>query len=320
MPTLNIPYLHGYWQRALGLPYASPAEEDLDATLLSGLGLNVLETNRQLHAERPTFEQFEAWIAATAGDEMDLDRLRRALNGEAIGSGIEGLDQAEGLTLEDLAHWDEHGYVIVRNAVPLSGAQAAEAAIFNYLGMDAANPETWYSNNQGHSIWVSLLRHPTFRANRRSPRLVKAFAQLWGRDDLWCTVDQGGLNPPERPGWPFPGPHIHWDTTIAPPHLFGLQGILYLADTAENQGAFSCVPGFHRTLPDWLSTVPAEADARQYARATLTMKPIAANAGDLILWHHLLPHGSSPNTALRPRVVQYISMRPTRWPHHDVWR
>jgi len=31
------------------------------------------------------------------------------------------------------------------------------------------------------------LRHPTFWANRRSPRMVKAFAQLWGREDLWVS-------------------------------------------------------------------------------------------------------------------------------------
>jgi len=110
-------------------------------------------------------------------------------------------------------------------------------------------------------------------------------------------VDQAGLNPPERPGWPFPGPHLHWDTTLATPHYFGVQGILYLVDVAEDQGAISCVPGFHKILDAWLKELPPGADARTVAKATLEMKPIAASAGDLVLWHHALPHGSSPNHA-----------------------
>ena len=31
------------------------------------------------------------------------------------------------------------------------------------------------------------------------------------------TADRAGFNPPERPGWRFPGPHLHWDSSIAPP-------------------------------------------------------------------------------------------------------
>ena len=30
-----------------------------------------------------------------------------------------------------------------------------------------------------------------------------------------------------------------------------------------------------------------------------------ANAGDLVIWHSLLPHGSSINTGTLPRVAQY---------------
>ena len=40
--------------------------------------------------------------------------------------------------------------------------------------------------------------------------------------------------------------------------------------------------------------------------------PIAAQAGDLIIWHHALPHDSSPNRASAPRIVQYLNMSPIR--------
>jgi hypothetical protein len=323
---LEIDLLRVYWENALRGAPAQDAEAipwDLQQTLLSGLGLNVLETGRYLHGERPSYEAFERWIAQQNGGvvaEHRLERLRRALAGEAVGSPVGSLENVEGLSAADLAHWDEHGYVVVKNAVSAEAAAAAELAIYEYLGMDRDDPESWYAPKLGHSIWVPVLHNAAIEANRRSPRITKAFAQLWGRQDLWPIVDQGGLNPPEREGWRFPGPHLHWDTTLAPPHHFGVQGILYLADTTEEQGAFCCTPGFHKLLASWLESLPHGVDPRAEALRTLAMQPIAAGRGDLVIWHQSLPHGSSPNRAARPRVVQYLSMRPTRWPYNPEWR
>ena len=327
--TLEIPYLHAFLTRLLRGRDAAEGAEDLDFALLCGLRLNLLETMRYVHAQQPGLAHFEQWILERNGGSLEpaaLDRLRRALDGEAVGSEVGSLDDIAGLTEAELAHWDEHGYVVLKGAATKDQARAAEQAVYEFLGASAAEPESWYRNQQGHSIWVYLLRHPAFWANRRSPRMVKAFSQLWGRaagakaiEDLWVNVDQGGLNPPERAGWPFPGPHLHWDTTLAAPHHFSVQGILYLADTAADQGAFSCVPGFQRELAPWLASLPAGTDARTEALRTLTMTPIAAEAGDMVLWHQSLPHGSSPNRSTRPRVAQYITMKPTRWPHHYVW-
>ena len=274
MGRLGIPYLFRYWQRA-NAAYAGQREErsewDLDCTLLAGLNLNVLETARFLNPhDRPGFEAFEDWILAANGgamDEAELARLRAALAGDTVGSAAGSLDGVEGLTPEELAFWDEHGYVVVHDAVAPADRDAAAAAIYAFLDASAGDRDSWYRRKFGVSIWVPLLRHPAFLANRRSRRLVKAFSQLWGREDLWATVDQGGLNPPEREDWKFPGPHVHWDVTIAPPHRFGVQGILYLTDTPAEQGAFSCIPGFHRRLEEWLRMLPAGAKPREADKA-----------------------------------------------------
>lgn len=328
---LGLAYLCDYWlrnNRRPGAPITTSGEPneqwDLDNTLLSGLGLNLLETNRFLKGDGcPGFEMFEDWIIETNGgaiEEARLTRLRDALVGKTVGSPAGSLDDVLGLSAEELAFWDEHGYIVVRDAVASEHRDAAAAAIYEFLDADPERPETWYGNKYGKSIWVPLLRHPSFVANRQSPRLVKAFAQLWGREDLWSTVDQGGLNPPEREDWSFPGPHVHWDMTLAPPHLFGVQGILYLTDTPADQGAFSCIPGFHRTLESWLRELPAGEDPRQAIHREPGFTPIAGKAGDLVIWHHALPHGSSPNRGTKPRVVQYMSLRPTRWPYTAEWK
>jgi hypothetical protein len=314
--------LREYWERRSKPEEAAGARWDTDNTLLSGLHLGVLETSRYLHEARGEFDDFADWILERNDGAIETDRLlrlRRALNGEQVGAEVD-LAGVEGLSEEDLRHWDEHGYVVLRSAVSKEQARAAELAIYEFLGKDPNDPDSWYWGGQGHTIWVAMLRHPAFWANRRSPRMVKAFAQLWGREDLWVSIDQGGLNPPERAGWTFPGPHLHWDVTIAEPRYFGVQGILYLADTAANQGAFTCIPGFHRTLGAWLDSLPAGANPREEILKHPGAKPIAAAAGDMVIWHHLLPHGSSPNSASRPRVAQYITMRPTRWDYNDVWK
>jgi ectoine hydroxylase-related dioxygenase (phytanoyl-CoA dioxygenase family) len=101
---------------------------------------------------------------------------------------------------------------------------------------------------------------------------------------------------------------------------FGLQGILYLTDTTEDQGAFTCVPGFHKRLAKWLEELPPGADPRQQDLYRLGPQPIAATGGSLIIWHHALPHGSSPNRSTRPRLAQYITMRPSQWEHNPHWR
>ncbi|UWZ85897.1 phytanoyl-CoA dioxygenase family protein [Occallatibacter riparius] len=323
---LGIPYLFRYWQRknAAGTgPSEVSGDRDLDCTLLAGLNLNVLETARFFNPiKRPSFEAFEDWIIATNGGAMDdaeLARLRAALAGNTVGSAIGSLDGVEGLTSEELAFWDDKGYVVVHDAVEPAHRDEAAAAIYDFLHASPTNPNSWYGRKFGVSIWVPLLRHSAFLANRRSPRLIKAFSQLWGREDLWAIVDQGGLNPPERGDWKFPGPHVHWDATIAPPHRFGVQGILYLTDTPAEQGAFSCIPGFHRRLDEWLGMLPAGTDPRVAIRREPGFVPIAGKAGDLIIWHHLLPHGSSPNRGSLPRVAQYIALRSTRWEYTAEW-
>jgi len=328
---LGIPYLHRYWQRCW-LKLRQPAEKspqhnselDLESTLLSGLGLNVLETVRFVHSAAHTgFESFEEWIIETNGGAIEkarLARLRDALAGKPVASAAGCLCDVAGLTQEELAFWDEHGYVVVPNAVDAGDRDAAAAAIYSFLDADPDAPESWYGNKYGKTIWVPLLRHPAFIANRQAPRLVKAFAQLWGREDLWPTVDQGGFNPPENGRWKFPGPHAHWDASIAPPYCFGVQGILYLTDTPADQGAFCCIPGFHRSLPQWLSGLAPSEDPRRAIRRHPGLIPIAGKAGDLVIWHQSLPHGSSPNRGSRPRVVQYISLRPTRWESAAEWK
>jgi Phytanoyl-CoA dioxygenase (PhyH) len=318
---LDIPHLKRFWSQRAGILENETASDWVaDNTLLSGLRVGLKETFHYLHSNKPAFEEFETWILEKNGGAIAPDRIQR-LNAALSGNPVPHVNPlGPVLTAEDLEFWNENGYVILHDAVPPGQCDAAAQAIYDFLRMDPAQAGTWYGGSQGHSIWIPLLHHPALWANRDSPRIHRAFSQLWGRDDLWVSVDQGGMNPPEKPGWRFPGPNLHFDVSLALPIPFGVQGILYLTDTEANQGAFTCVPGFHRIVEDWLNNLPPGADPRQQDLAKLGAVPIAGRAGDLIVWHHALPHGSSPNRAAKPRVVQYIKMMPSQWEYNPIWR
>jgi hypothetical protein len=310
--------LKRYWSHSRGKPGPQDADDlRADQVLLAGLRLGIRETLDFLMTRSPSFEQFEAWVLARNGGRLDPARVER-LNAALEGTGsfaLESILADPVLSPEDLAFWDEHGYILVPGAVSPAACHAAIEAIFAYAGMSRDEPGSWYKGE----IWIPLAHHPALWENRHSPRIHTAFAQIWGRSDLWINVDVCGVNPPLRPGYSFRGSPLHWDMTLAPPLQFGTQGILYLTDTADGQGAFSCVPGFHRRLESWLKGLPAGADAREAALQELRAVPIAGKAGDLIIWHHALPHAATPNVGSFPRVVQYLNLFPSRFEVNGTW-
>lgn len=74
----------------------------------------------------------------------------------------------------------------------------------------------------------------------------------------------------------------------------------------------------HLRVADWLKSLPQGADPRKQDLERLRAIPIAGKAGDLIIWHYALPHGSGPNNADNPRIVQYISMYPVQREHTAI--
>ena len=221
------------------------------------------------------------------------------------------------LSEEDLRFWKENGYVVAREVIPIENCRATERAIWEFAGMDPDDPETWYLDPPVGNIMKEIYQHQALWDNRQHPRMHGAFSQIWGTEKLSVSRDRASINPPERPGYEFKGPWLHWDLRIEeipPLEKIGVQGILYLTDTAENQGAFVCIPGFHLKVHEWLRSLPEGADPREVVREEFGDQAVAieGGAGDLVIWHTALPHGSSPNSAEVPRIGQYITMNPVR--------
>ena len=264
MGDVTVPHLQRLWSRTCankpGNQPFDPVEAAADKIAIYGLGLGLYETLQFLHGKRPDFDAFQDWILARNGGAVDPariawvnDRIRRLADDGAAGIVEQApvdpvpLEPALGepaLGADDLAFWDEQGYVVLREAVPRAAALAAERAVWDFVGARPDDPDTWYCNADGHTIMVPLVHHPAFDANRRSSRIHAAYAQLLGTDDLVVTVDRGGFNPPERANWRFPGPHLHWDTSLTQPIPLSIQGVLYSRTRRRIRARFAACRAF----------------------------------------------------------------------------
>lgn len=291
--------------------------------LLDALGLGLEQTLTFIARERPDHDRFADWILSTAGPPDPLRIMRfnawmdKAPMPPAVRSWLDRVDaMAPVLDADDQAHWQAEGYVILREAISAVEAAAVEQLLWKEVGAEPDDAASWYGPRT-NGIMIQRFQHPAMEAARRSPRVHKAFAQLWGTVDLWMTTDRLSFNPPPRPGYDYREPGLHWDVSLARPIPFATQGILYLTDTPPDQGAFRLVPGFHHRIDDWLDGL-GEQDPRN-VNLDAEARHIGAGAGDLIIWRNDLPHGASPNTGTRPRMAQYVNMYPADLVTNPVW-
>lgn len=327
MGALGILHLKRLWADVLsGNRRSSPGQANITGVVIDGLELGVIETIQFLNRGRPSFAEFENWILARHKGRIP-EETRAKIN-LAVSNLLAGCRKSYPVRLEttepifsetDWRCWEEHGYVVLKQAVPREDCAVLECAIWEYLGMRPDAPDGWQKRDE--RFWVSGLNHPIQSKNRSSKRIHQAFAQIWGTADLFHSGDRLSFNPPlgEECG-KFGPSNLHWDASIAQPMPFDVLGILYLNDVSEEQGAFQCVPGFHREFGAWLDGLPPDADPRREILDAFEPVRIGGQAGDLIIWRQELPHGSSINRADYPRFAQYIDMYPADRAVNPVWR
>jgi hypothetical protein len=212
--------------------------------------------------------------------------------------------------------WTENGYVLLPQAVPADQVAATVAAIWEFLGMRPTEPADWYDADlrQASGIdprgMIPMYHHQALWDCRQSPVIYAAFSELLGRSDLAVSIDRVNMNPPATADWEYEG-FIHWDIDVSVrPIGVQPQGLLALSDAADDAGGFRCVPGFHRGIEDWLDRQPAGYATRFPETTGMDIRSLPMRAGDFLIWHGALPHGNSRNNSDRPRLAQYITMRP----------
>jgi hypothetical protein len=221
----------------------------------------------------------------------------------------------------DFAHWQTHGFVVIKQAVPAEQVQRTVDFLWEFQELDRNDPSAWdQDQKRSHAMrelnssgMVEAYQNQTLWDNRQTQRVYDAFVDIWDREDLWVSIDRANLNTPNRGKRAFTG-FIHWDadTTLTPLPV-NVQGVLALSDTTEEVGGFQCIPELFDNLESWRAQAPKDRNPWQPDVDTLPWKPrfIALQAGDLLIFNSLLAHGIRPNTSAQGvRLAQYIAFTP----------
>jgi Phytanoyl-CoA dioxygenase (PhyH) len=252
----------------------------------------------------------------------------------------------EPLNQNDLDFFDEHGYVVLSNAIDEDQVHRTRQEICDHLQVaqpiwpcrgrrgkkqckrrtKANDCESWYKSAGVTNIgFVELYHGEAMWSNRQQQKLYAAFAQLYRSERLLVSLDRCCFKPPVRSDFRSPG-FVHWDLDPWRRRAsMELQGVLALTDQlTPADGGFHCVPGFHRRIDEWLETHPNTNEKASLAfehggrsvnvpkkyLAEMRVETVPLRAGDMVIWRRKLPHGNGENTSSVPRMCQYITYVP----------
>ncbi len=237
------------------------------------------------------------------------------------------------LTEDDWKFWIHNGYVVVKEAVSRTRALETAAFIWEFEEKDPNDESTWYTPPRAEiemkelegTGMVEVYSNRYLWDNRQEKRVYDAFTDIWGTEKLWVTIDRANLNFPMRPGFEYKA-FIHWDydPETKPQNV---QGVLALVDQTDVQmGGFQCIPKLFRTYDTWKLSQPEDRDRFQPDISAFDEDDIVKvkmEAGDLLIFNSLQPHGIRPNLSKdKVRVAQYISMMPAEEDNEPLrqWR
>ena len=236
------------------------------------------------------------------------------------------------LSEEDWDFWIHNGYIVIRNAVSKEQAMQTADFLWEFEEKDQNDPESWYAPPRAEmemkelagTGMVEVYNNQALWNNRQTQKVYDAFVDIWGTEKLWATIDRANLNFPIKPGFEYKG-FIHWDydPETKPQNV---QGVLALADqNDEDMGGFQCIPELYRTYDTWKLGQPEDRDRFQPDISGLEkhLVKVKLNAGDLLIFNSLQPHGIRPNLSKnKVRIAQYISMMPAEEENEDLkqWR
>ena len=236
------------------------------------------------------------------------------------------------LTIDQWNFWIENGYVVIKNAVSRKKALKTADFIWEFDDKNPNDQSTWYSKARAEmemkelagTGMVEVYNNQFLWDNRQTQKVYDSFADIWGIEKLWTTIDRANLNFPIRPNFEYKG-FIHWDydPDTKPQNV---QGVLALSDQSDqNMGGFQCIPWLYRNYNSWKLTQPIDRDKFKPNIEGLEDKlvKVSLEAGDLLIFNSTLPHGIRPNNSKdKVRIAQYISMMPAQEDDKDLvsWR
>ncbi len=225
-------------------------------------------------------------------------------------------------TQQELAHYQEHGYVIIEGAMEDVGlanvirayeeiqARTAPAwqdmlASGNIKGGYGHGPNAHTMSNvyKYHDLWLDLATNP---------RLMPLLQQIVGPDmqvmEMVCHCHHAGTQ--AHTAW-----HRDWPAWTHPQYTLKAKAFYFLDDQSEDMGCFALVPGTHR-----LEEGPPRDLYRDAALEDMPgLTKIVAPAGSVVVWNVLCWHTGLANTSTRDRrivIYGYMPFWVKKWGHN----
>ena len=211
------------------------------------------------------------------------------------------------MTSEQKAFYAEHGYLHVKGLLTSGEAADYRARIHALAERQGETDATWDSVKGGTSIQHSHdvhFRDAAFTRLLLDPRITGLAADAIGGPNVQLHHNKMFIKPPEN-GSPFP---MHQDYRYFPHRDHSLIAmILHFDDAPTERGCLCVYPGTHRLGP--LPSIGSDHHLPEEIFPISDATPIPAQAGDAIVTHYLLVHGSGVNVSDQPRTTLLIQMR-----------
>ena len=107
------------------------------------------------------------------------------------------------LTQAHHEHFDEYGYMVIENAVPIALCDAVVDAIFAFLEMNPSKPDDWYrAPHKPGAGMVEMYHHQAMWNVYQHPPIHQIYREVYGTERIWVHIDRVNMKPPLHPDYP----------------------------------------------------------------------------------------------------------------------
>ena len=207
------------------------------------------------------------------------------------------------LSTDQLSHYKEHGYLILKNWIPEQEVQLMRDDVNRMTQDNTITPDVAYTTLPDrrkviNRISRQLAHSETMRQVYGSPKILSTVASLYGPDFLPFAESIVIKMPTD--GAPFPW-HQDGKFKTGPQPERGLNVGIYLYPSNEKNGCLYVIPGSHLK-----GQIDIEKEIEQHGQRLPNAIPVATEPGDVVLHSRNLIHGSFPNTSPDLRVTVYF--------------
>ncbi len=240
------------------------------------------------------------------------------------------------LSKEQLKQFEEQGYLLLSGLIPKDIIEKAEQAMWKTMGMEPDDPDSWehvkrpfltnfYIQNMAHEKRIELfgVTNPHLLACC-TPDYLTVLKQLAERypsiphcksehpDAIWAMNQF-----PISAEWKITSPHLdgYSRDLRLDPGSFRASSLTYLTDANSHQGTTVIwtkgpqrIREFRKKNPDFSNHIR---DMRVIFPEIDLGEPmeVVAKQGDVLFFHHLLPHTGTINAGTSPRfAIRYMCL------------